>query len=95
MKKSTNGHGTLRTCGGVTELRMLDSVVCAVKDGGEQTVRIVVMEKTPGGAELEVKLSAEDAAHFASTIYALARTAIIQNQRAASEQGAGMVAVAA
>jgi hypothetical protein len=83
MKKITNGLGTLRRQGDITELNMLDTAVYAVREGG--TVRIVVIEKGPGGAELEVKLSAQDAAQFASTIYALARTAIIRNEREAAE----------
>jgi hypothetical protein len=74
---------------------MMDNVTCAVQGGDAQTVRIVMIERTPGGAELEVKLSAEDAAHFASRIYALARTAIIQNERKATEQGPTLQAVAA
>jgi glycine/D-amino acid oxidase-like deaminating enzyme len=83
MKKITKGLGTLRRQGDITELNMLDTAVYAVREGG--TVRIVVIEKGPGGAELEVRLSAQDAAQFASAIYALARTAIIRNEREAAE----------
>jgi hypothetical protein len=83
MKKITNGLGTLRRQGDITQLNMLDTAVYAVREGG--TVRVVVIEKGPGGAELEVTLSAQDAAHFASAIYAQARTAIIRNERAAAD----------
>ena len=85
MKHMTNGHGTLRQSGALTELCMMDTAAYAVRDSDSQMVRIVMIEKCPGGAELDVKLSAEDAAHFASAIYALARSAIIQNEREATK----------
>jgi hypothetical protein len=85
MKNSTNGLGTLRRPGDFTESNVMDTAVYAVRESDTNTVRVVVIEKGPGGAELEVRLSAHDAAQFASTIYALARTAIIRNERAAAE----------
>jgi hypothetical protein len=83
MKKITNALGTLHRQGDIAQLSMRDTAVYAVREGG--TVRVVVIEKGPGGAELEVSLSAQDAAQLASNIYALARTAIIRNDRAAAE----------
>jgi hypothetical protein len=83
MKKITIGLGALHRQGDITDLNVMDTAVYAVREGG--MVRIVVLEKGPGGAELEVTLSAQDAAQFASNIYALARTAIIRNERAAAE----------
>lgn len=80
----TNGHGTLRRNGGVTELRMLGATACAVQEQGTALVRMVMIEKLPGGCKMELKLTAEDAARFASTIYELARTAIIRNERDAA-----------
>src|SRR5438046_1875593 len=85
MKKITNGLGTLRGQGDTTELNMLDTAVYAMRESDTNTVRIVVIEKGPNGVELEVRLSAQDAAQFASTVYALARTAIIRNERAVAE----------
>ncbi len=85
MKEITNGLGTLRRQGDITDLNPLDTAVYAVRESATNTVRIVVIEKGLGGAELEVSLSPQDAAQFASTIYALARTAIIKNERAAAE----------
>ena len=90
MKKSTNGHGTLRRSGDFTQLRMMDTVTFEVQGGDGQTIRIVMIERTPGGAELEVKLSPQDAADFASRIYAVARKAIIQNDRKAATDQAPM-----
>jgi hypothetical protein len=43
-------------------------------------VRLVMRESFLGGCELDVNLSAEEAANFASTLYALAKQAMIQNE---------------
>jgi hypothetical protein len=85
MKKSTNGHGMLSVNGDVMELRMMGATACAVQEKGTHMVRIVITGRIPGSPALEVKLSAEDAATFASKIYGLARSAIIMNEREAAE----------
>jgi uncharacterized membrane protein len=43
-------------------------------------VRIAMRENFMAGCELEVNLSAEDAAFFASTIFALAKAALKNNK---------------
>jgi hypothetical protein len=88
MKRIPNGLGLLHLQGDIIEHKKPETAVYAVRENG--TVRIVVIEKCPGGAELEVTLSAQDAAQFASNIYALARTAIIRNERAAAEASCAM-----
>jgi hypothetical protein len=88
MKKSTNGHGILSVNGDIMELRMMGATACAMEDKGTHMVRIVIMGKIPGSPQLEVKLSAEDAATFASKIYGLARSAIIMNERETADTSA-------
>jgi hypothetical protein len=97
MKKSTNGHGSLSVNGDVIELRMMGATACAVQERGTHMVRIVINSRMPGSPEIEVRLSAEDAATFASKVYGLARSAIIMNEREAAEVSAasGLQAVAA
>ena len=43
-------------------------------------VRLVMRESFLGGCELELKLSPEEAANFASTLYAEAKQALSQNE---------------
>jgi hypothetical protein len=42
-------------------------------------VRLLMRESFLGGCELELKLTPEEAANFASTLYAQAKQALIQN----------------
>jgi hypothetical protein len=42
-------------------------------------VRLVMRESFLGGCELELKLSPEEAANFASTLYAQAKQALLEN----------------
>jgi hypothetical protein len=97
MKKSTNGHGSLSVNGDVIELRMMGATACAVQERGAHMVRIVINSRMPGSPEIEVRLSAEDAATFASKVYGLARSAIIMNEResAAADAALPLHAVAA
>jgi hypothetical protein len=50
------------------------------------TVRIAMRESFMAGCELEVNLSAEDAAFFASTIFALAKAALKNNKEIAASE---------
>lgn len=81
MKKATSGHGSLWQNGAVTDLSMVATAACPVEERGIHKVRLVMAALLPGGCEMEVTLSPEEAAHLASSLYALARTAIIMNER--------------
>jgi hypothetical protein len=51
-------------------------------------VRLLMRESFLGGCELELKLSPEEAANFASALYAQAKQALIQNDQLPANQAA-------
>jgi hypothetical protein len=60
----------------------------ALDERHSHMVRISMKETFLGGCELDVKLSAEDAAQFASKLYALAKEAMNKNEREAAQPAA-------
>lgn len=67
--------------GGAVARGVVGAEAHPTKERDRHMVRIVMREAFLGGCELEVKLTAEEAANFASTIYALAKQAMVQNDR--------------
>ena len=79
MKTSLSGSGTLRLNGGTEVVSScMGATVCAVEGWHQHEVKIVVTDSRPEGCTMEIQVSAEDAAHFASAIYGLAKTAMIK-----------------
>lgn len=78
------GHGSLRMNGGTVARGTVTAEAHAVRERDAPMVRMIMRESFLGGCELELKLSPEDAAHFASSIYALAKRAMIENDRRAA-----------
>lgn len=76
----TSGHGTLRMNGGAVARGIVSAGAHAANELDHHMVSLVMKESFLGGCELEVKLSAEDAASLASTIYHLAKQAMIKNE---------------
>jgi hypothetical protein len=70
--------------GGAVARGTVSAAAAAAADRGCHTVRLVMRESFLGGCELDVNLSAEEAANFASTLFALAKQAMIQNESQAS-----------
>jgi hypothetical protein len=66
--------------GGAVARGTVSAAAIAAADRDRHTVRLVMRESFLGGCELDVNLSAEEAANFASTLYALAKQAMIQNE---------------
>lgn len=73
------GPGTVRLSGATAAVESQMTVTaCPVDAWHHHVVRIAVSDSRPGGGELDVVLSPEDAAHFASAIYSLAKVAVIK-----------------
>ncbi len=62
----------------------MGATVCAVDGWHQHDVKIVVADNRPGGCTMDIQLSAEDAANFASAIYSLAKMAMIKTDRDAA-----------
>jgi hypothetical protein len=85
----TTGFGTLRMNGGAVVVSSRVGVEAASLDERRtHMVKIAMKETFLGGCELDVKLSAEDAAQFASVLYALAKEAMLKNEQEAAERAA-------
>jgi hypothetical protein len=84
VNNPTTGYGTLRMNGGAVARGTVSAAAVAAEDRDRHMVRLVMRESFLGGCELDVNLSAEEAANFASTLYALAKQAMIQNEPASS-----------
>jgi hypothetical protein len=76
----TSGYGTLRMNGGAVATGTVSADARLVLEHDTHMVRLVMRESFLGGCELELKLSPEEAANFASTLYAQAKQALIQNE---------------
>lgn len=85
------GDGVLRMNGGAVARGQITAETRPVVERDVHMVRVLMRESFLGGCELDVKLSPEDAAHFASAIYALAKQAMIENERLA-EAGTSLAA---
>jgi hypothetical protein len=76
----TSGYGTLRMNGGAVATGTVSADARLVLERDTHMVRLVMRESFLGGCELELKLSPEEAANFASTLYAQAKQALRQNE---------------
>jgi hypothetical protein len=79
VNSSTSGHGILRMNGGAVATGTVSAEARMVREREKHLVRLLMRESFLGGCELELKLTPEEAANFASTLYAQARLALIQN----------------
>lgn len=77
------GDGILRMNGGAVARGQITAETRPMVECDMHMVRVLMRESFLGGCELDVKLSPEDAAQFASAIYALAKQAMIENERLA------------
>jgi hypothetical protein len=66
--------------GGAVARGTVSAAAAPAAERDRHMVRLVMRESFLGGCELDVKLSPEEAANFASTLYALAKQAMIQNE---------------
>jgi hypothetical protein len=69
--------------GGAVARGTVSAAAIPAAERDRHLVRLVMRESFLGGCELDVSLSAEEAANFASTLYALAKQAMIQNEATA------------
>jgi hypothetical protein len=90
MKNPIHGHRSLRLQGGISEVPALGQSACAAHEPETHMVRILLPGRGQDGAELEVKLTPEDAAHFASSIYAMAKAVLGCERKSESASDAGM-----
>lgn len=75
------GYGTLRMNGGTVARGRVGADAHAATDREAHVVKLVMKESFLGGCELELKLSPEEAADFASAVYKLAKQAMLENER--------------
>ena len=76
----TSGYGTLRMNGGAVATGPISADARIVLERETHLVRLVMRESFLGGCELELKLSPEEAANFASSLHAQAKQALSQNE---------------